>query len=734
MRLRLMLLAIPLLLASAAPAVQATSHSVDPNPSGKQWVEATFSLTQPSLTDIVLDGELTLRKYTIGGRDYSTSDAIAEYYTNTLPTTQLKETFVADIENTVWSALNDTLEDAFAKPPQVDRPVVDRTTLAVSNGNAFEPGVRITFDATVTRTLGDLGLGDLSADAVEAVFDAGASFATDFDLSAEPGYDVTYVISPPASPAGLAFRDVQADEGVASMQGAALRAVVANAAGTRSAAETVRFTLVNPTAEAAMPDAESIATYVDVTLGGLAKGVASVPLSIEVASEIEAIDVESRFGDTLPAGVTLAFLSASALQSLHDTGAIDDTDLDSAVSGLLSTVESNLGSILPGATVAGGFEEASLHEGGGAVRFTAATSGPYALPEGGENADLALRIGATLNFDLDLTRSKDGATIYTVRTPSDVVFTKADGGVVSDDKRSASFTAPPSASGELLAASLGIRAKDAPTYTKDQADNGASFAATVDLQEIDISISKAIGGDLGSLNGEVLISAKLGVLEVPESFRGSLPGNVELSYLTSDAIRLLRERGVLTDANAADLEKAFRENVTTNLQNALGVPITVTGGIVAASMAPSLVDPALSGKDPVVLEARAAFSKPLAGAAPPAQAATVLYSMPQSFTLPSVQGLSTTYKVILPPGLALSDFTVSGGTQETGTEDGRDYFVVTPTKGGEATASMNIGVTPGFVVSKFWPILLLAVLLVFLIVGTPIAIVVMRMRRKKKQA
>ena len=141
--------------------------------------------------------------------------------------------------------------------------------------------------------------------------------------------------------------------------------------------------------------------------------------------------------------------------------------------------------------------------------------------------------------------------------------------------------------------------------------------------------------------------------------------------------------------------------------------------------------PTASGDNPVVYTAHASFSKPLSGSSSSA-AAIALYTVHQTFTFPKVQSLNTTYTVVLPRGLAVKDLQVDGGEKSIGTApDGRDQFQVTPT-GSSAEARLAMAITPTFVIAKFWPVLLIAIVLLVLVIGTPIALVGARRRRKGK--
>lgn len=269
----------------------------------------------------------------------------------------------------------------------------------------------------------------------------------------------------------------------------------------------------------------------------------------------------------------------------------------------------------------------------------------------------------------------------------------------------------------------------ARAYTADEIARGASVVAVVDLQDIDIELGKAIGGDFGNLLGEVTIRTELGLVELPPEFQGTLPASVELSTLSSNAIRLLRAHGAITQENLDDLERTFLAQVSENLRGALGTAVSVTGGFAPGTMNAAGIE-STEGGAPLVLEARATFVKSLSGA-PSGTAAIALYTQTQTFDLPRVQGLDTTYTIILPKGLALTDVKATGGVATEGkAEDGRDQFTVSP-EGESTKVTASMAITPAFIFAKFLIVILLAVVLLILIVGTPIALVVRSRRRKE---
>ena len=735
-----------LLLLASALLPGAAAQTADPNPATDQWIKGVLAIEQPDLATFEIEASFTILKYVVQGTSYRTADDIGDAYQQLLQAdafarsngqaSDRADAFVRDMETSSTDALRSTLTRSFPNAQVTVEPAaLDRTTLVTPSGDPYAPGVSVALAAKVVRPLSDLGLGDLSLSAVEAAFSAGATVSSDIALSASPGHDLTYVLSPPARPAGLAFEDA-APASLARLDLGTLVIGNDNARGTQAVSRTATFALVSPAAREAAPKAEDIAASVEIRLGKLEAGAAKLPVEAALRSDVRAIDVAKRFASALPEKVDLPFLSADGLRALRQSGAISDEDLADADAQLRATIRDQLRGLLPDVQVAGGLSAADLAKAPGAsykadppVPFLATATGHSDLPEGSENADLALRIGAVVGIDLDVPASKDRATSLSIKAPPGLAFSAAEGATLSADKTTASIVIPADPAEAAKAIKLKMRDPAAPAYTAEKADLGV----VVDLQDLDITIGKALGGDMGELVVAVQVTGKLGVIKVPEDVKASFEGRLDLDYLNADGIRLLRERGVLDDANLSKLEDELMKEVKSNLASALGADVSVTGGFDRASLDPKLVSTPVSGDKPVVFTAQTSFRKSLTGAPTP-QAAIALYTQQQSFTLPKVQGLDTAYTVILPYGLAVTDLQVEGGSKETGeSADGRDQFTVRPSDD-EATATVSMAVTPSFVFAKFWPILLLVAMVLILLVGSPIAFVVMRRNKKKAKA
>ncbi|MEA3199627.1 MAG: hypothetical protein QOE90_1055 [Thermoplasmata archaeon] len=720
--MQLRLLPVFLLLAAALLPALAAAES---NP--RTWVEGTLDVAQPDLRNLTFSGSFDVHRFTFSVGGTVTADQLRDDYA-AFPSQAQKDAYVKQLEDDARAAFEGDLAAAFPTASRVvSEPVVDATTLDASlNGGGTTNPVKMTVAATITRSSADVGLGKLSDAAVAAAFHAGARVDATFTLSAAAGYDTTYRLAPPQKPAGLAF--VATSVGALAPDGSRLDVRVDNGDGNAAKTQPVRASVADRSAHA--PSAERIDTAIDVTVGALQQGVTKLPLASQVTASIHAVDVAKRFPTALPANVKLAVLSADGLRALHQTGGITDAQLADASDAL----DKEIASSLPDATVTGGFVPADLaaapaspYASDPPVRYAASATSTYDIPgRHAGDADLALRIGATVRFDVKLAASADRANDYTIHAPPGAVFTQAANGQLSADAKSAAFHL--AAGGGNQTATLAMRGADAPSYDSQKADVGV----LVDLNRLDVSLGKAIKGDFGTMHADITVTGQLGVVKIPDDVKSSLGPNVDLAYLNSDAIRLLKQRGVLTDANVSTLENDLKKQVTEGLAGALGGDVPVTGGLDADTLDASGVGAVLSADKPITFTAHASLDKALSGSSS-SEGAIALYTLHQTFDFPKVNGLDTTYTLIVPKGLAITGASVpaSQGTATTGTApDGRSQVVVKPS-GDAASTRLAIAVTPTFIVAKFWPVLLLAVIVLVLIVGTPIAIVASRRRKSK---
>lgn len=697
-----------------------------------RWVDATYDLAQPTLTDMALSGALLVYRYDVGGKVYDADDLGQAFRaTNKYAGEPSGDAFVAKIETSVRSAVEGQLASSFPGAAITGvTATVDRATLLNTGGDPFDPPVRVAFSANVARTREQVGLGTFSDASIAAAFDAGARVMNDLTLKADEGYDATYVIRAPATPGGLAFSDASEGASVAA-DGQSFRVRLDNTQG-GAPERAVSVALRDPSVAA--PAAEDIRSSVDVRMGELRKGAKDVPILTSVTADVRAVKVSERFPGLLPSKVKLDVISADGLRALRATGALDDATLGKANEAMLSEISGKLGGVFGTNTQAvGGLSASDLAQAHAKpfrsdppVGFAANATGAYAFAaSSADDVDLALRIGGKASVPLNLFAQSGKETTFTIHPMPGAEFAKAEGGTLTANGLTATFVVPEGAAS--YPATLTIRGKDVPSFDAADADIGIK----VDLTDLDVTIGKAMSGDFGNLVMDVTVTGKLGVIALPDEIKGGLPANLDLAYLSSDSIRLLKDRGLLSDANLTKVEQSLMTRVSTQLGQALGGEFPVEGGFDRASLAASLVSTPISGDVPITFTATARVTKPLAGGAVQPGAAIALYTQQLPLSLPRVEGMDTTYTIVLPRGLAVTGLDAGGAQSEQGkSPDGRDQFTVTPSED-RADVVVSMAVTPTFVLLKFWPLVLLAVLLLVLVIGTPIALVMAKRRRGK---
>jgi hypothetical protein len=325
-------------------------------------------------------------------------------------------------------------------------------------------------------------------------------------------------------------------------------------------------------------------------------------------------------------------------------------------------------------------------------------------------------------------------TLHAPRSPAGLAFANATNGATLGPRGETAIVTidatKAAASSAGVERSYSLDLYDPAVAATQPTAEDAKLDVLVDLQDLDVSLGGLTHGDMGTLRVAVSVKGDLRVIKVPDDAIAKFGENVRLPLVTSDGLRILRAHGVVTDKEFEDVEAKLVDRVRAGLESSMGGAVLVTGGFDAGTLDAKLAHSPPTSATPIIFRASANFARPLSGGGEPDKGAIALYTLHQAFSFPRVQGLATTYTVVLPSGLAVTSVETSGATATTGTaSDGRDSFSVTPQRD-DATATAAIAVTPTFVLAKFWPVVLLALLVVLLLVGTPIAIVVVRRRRR----
>ncbi|HVL49607.1 MAG TPA: hypothetical protein VM889_13715 [Candidatus Thermoplasmatota archaeon] len=708
-------LVLTIVLTGIGPAFAAVGS--DPNPAAAEWMVSDYAVTLTGAAQLSLSATLAVHKARVEGSTFSAREMRDTHNSGS--------NFAAKVEAAVRESARETLEASFpgsvvdVSPVKMDLPSLQ----AAGSASAYEPAPRLTFTATVALDRGSQGLSSFKDEALDAALAAGAAYKIDLNLKADPGHNVTYTIG---AANGRAFSEVTSG----TLEGGKGRFVISNWKGASAATTAASLKLVDPAAP--RYTAEDVRNIVTLAIPTFQLDENDrLGLSVSVVTEIRVLALADDFKDALPARVTLPFASADGIRALHAAGAISDVMLADAEAKLRTAVASSLDAVLSERTaILGGFDRATIeraaaspHKAEPPLVFKATVNGSRAVP-GATSDDIrsALDIGATLTFELDLAAAARRNMSYVVQVPTIRAVSSPDGvpGATANEVR---FTLANAAGASPLSRTVKLNVRDATAQPADHAE--AALDVVVDLKDLDVTLAGAAANDFGNLHIDVKVRGDLASIEVPASLRSALPSGVRIDYLSADSIRRLLERGAIAQSDIDAVEKALLDNMTKKLGAALGGNVAVAGGFDRSTLA-------AGSKDPISFKAQASLVKPLSGAGAASGQAIALYTTKQSFDLPKIEGLDTTYTVILPPGLAVAGGDAQGGSFEATKVDGRDAFRVKPS-GDSAKTTVSMAVTPSFVVVKFWYVVLAIVLLLALVFGTPLALAIRNSRRKKAQ-
>lgn len=264
-----------------------------------------------------------------------------------------------------------------------------------------------------------------------------------------------------------------------------------------------------------------------------------------------------------------------------------------------------------------------------------------------------------------------------------------------------------------------------------------SLAIAMDQVE-GLTIPGALAGDFGRLVVRFDARVAAGALRLADfpaleqQVQARLPAGLEIAALNADGFRLATREGLLPPDALSQVEAYFRTLAAERLAGFTEGDVRLEGALDEGTLDPVHISSPLDAQPPLGYHVGATFRIPL-GAEPSrlgAATAGALITKDLTFSVPRIQGLATTYRITLPPGIALQDVRATGAEVQQAREGGRDVVVLTPTSE-DAEATFTIAVTPEFVMAQFWYVWLGLLLLVILGVA---ALLMVRMRQRGKPA
>jgi hypothetical protein len=268
----------------------------------------------------------------------------------------------------------------------------------------------------------------------------------------------------------------------------------------------------------------------------------------------------------------------------------------------------------------------------------------------------------------------------------------------------------------LLSGAFNSELQPNPPYTADHIETYID----IELMKMDLNIPSVFTGKT-ELTASVKMKEEDSLYVIRRAEDLSFSQKVTLPYLNADAFRLCKDENVFSEGHI----NAFLSQKTALFQQRLSDVfrgLEVKGAIDRTSFANSLAwDGDISTMDdvvPVVVSNyaneiyRIGFNLSLW----PAELSVV----PQQFTLQGIENQTVTYRIIFPRGIEINASENTGRSLIIGTtNDGRDYIELTFDEGAAAQASVLTCVlhaSPVYVLGLFLPCILVFLLLVVLII------------------
>jgi hypothetical protein len=253
-----------------------------------------------------------------------------------------------------------------------------------------------------------------------------------------------------------------------------------------------------------------------------------------------------------------------------------------------------------------------------------------------------------------------------------------------------------------------------PPYTSEQVNT----LIEIDIAKMDLNIGSIFTGKT-----ELTASTKLkeddsfSVIHWPSEF--SLPPKINLTYLNADAFRVCTEEQVFNGAQL-DLFLSEKKNLFQQRASSIISGLSVKGSTDRKAFSDSLVwDGDISAMDAVVPIVVSSYASQVynIGFSMSLWPATLSIS-PQQYPLEGLENQTVTYRFVFPKGITVNASDSLGTMVNTGQmQDGREYVELSFDAGNQsAVLTCVLNASPVYVLGIFLPCLLVFVLLVILIV------------------
>lgn len=264
---------------------------------------------------------------------------------------------------------------------------------------------------------------------------------------------------------------------------------------------------------------------------------------------------------------------------------------------------------------------------------------------------------------------------------------------------------------------------------------------TMDLSDLDVHYVGALtGGTPATINSQLGVDGAVHAIETPQD---AVPEDLDLPYLSADAIRIGIDADLIPESHFDRFEEQARSSIQDLYRSMAGTEVRVSGGIVPDTVEVEAVGQPAGTGGPVELDmgAEAALDMPPEESGGGSGAAAFeITRVPQGAielpALPTLGDQPMNVSIVLPPGLELDYDRVANGNATTSTnEDGNTVVTFTSDGSGDPATvqGSEIVVTSSIIWNHFWP-LILFLLLVFIVLPVLVFVVLRRRREDESDA
>ena len=722
-----LVIGIALLLVLNFTSVPASASDDDETPDVPVWIEATYRITFINMTMMNISSTFAVHETCIDDINFTADDI------RNASGGQVDSKIIKDITLMINETFNNIISTTF-KNDTVDKsePVtVDESTITgvASGGNKYQPPINFTKNATITFNVTSFGFEENPElrldDVLRGTLKMGAVINKTFELKADAGYNNTFILifSDDFKPTSMTDKDsldTTVTWTVDNLNANSLEKQPLFAEG-KLTMESRNKTYIQ--------QLEEILTSVTIDMINFDN------MHINGTVDIKNVSVK-KYNISFPEEYikNLSFVSSDGIRMALDNGLVEWEDIEREINNITKDAEQTLNSTfnttiklnftwynLEGYTLSKMSSDRPINATFIALNETNSTKiEPNIFGDfDAETVTGVLNAGAKYNFTVSA--SEENYTIKMILPENMNLTLKSKAEYEKEEEgRNAYFF------DSKIGLSCILFSDIAPEYNESM----ALLNILIDMHDVNI-FNMALNVDLNA-------DAQIYRIELSDV---GMPENLTIKYINSDCLRLLYYKGIIKSSDIDNITDEIKKSLEENLTNALGGNVSISVYIDYDSLKHYNVNN-MSDVRPVNISAEAHINIPLqqkssnksstllmrtGNSVSCEQEMTLSFlTFPLEFPLSGMEGFNTTYKIILPKGINVIQYSDTLNRLESGTENGRTYLTVTLNETEEDTVSITIDAT-GLILNIILPFIILSVIM------TVAGIVVKLMRRKEEK-